>query len=357
MEHTTDAKYYDGQSSIAQQIKIQIDESTQQLCLSISEYTVLYWHFTDLSFEKYGHTLEIRNPKFPSAYLNTDNTDFNRNFYTVMNTNKHVNLYTRLLQISFKKIVGIAFILLGLMVLSYFYVVPIVAEKSVVLLPQSFDDKIGDMATEGITDYSNLDSQKTLYLNQFAAKLNLSNTKPLRFSVIQSDEVNAFALPNGQIFVYTGILQKMKSSHELAALLGHEASHVNQRHSMQMICRNLAGYLLISVLLTDVNGVMSILVDNAQQLHNLSYSRHFEQEADELGLKILQQNNLDPQGIVRLFDQLEKASKLEIPKILSSHPLTLDRRAHMQQMISGTRFKISPNPSLDSLFFKLKSSN
>ena len=121
-----------------------------------------------------------------------------------------------------------------------------------------------------------LDIKKSKYLEQFAAELNLGNTKPIRFTVVKSDEVNAFALPNGQIVVFTAILDDMKSSDELVALLGHEASHINNRHSTKMLCRNLAGYMIVSLLLSDVNGIMAVLADNAHQLHSLSQLKAYQ---------------------------------------------------------------------------------
>ena len=73
----------------------------------------------------------------------------------------------------------------------------------------------------------------------------------------------------------------MKSYDQLVALLGHEVSHVNNRHSIKILTRNLAGYMMISLVFSDLNGIMSVLAENAQQLRSLSYSREFEEEADE----------------------------------------------------------------------------
>lgn len=121
-----------------------------------------------------------------------------------------------------------------------------------------------------------------------------------------------------------------------------------------MLCRNLAGYMVVSLLFSDVNGVMAVLADNAQQLHSLSYSRGFEQEADEQGLKILMDNKINPNGMVNLFEQLEKESKISIPKIISSHPLTKERKEYMQKIISETVYEVKQNDKLDSIFEHIK---
>jgi predicted Zn-dependent protease len=116
-----------------------------------------------------------------------------------------------------------------------------------------------------------------------------------------------------------------------------------------MLCKNLAGYVAVSLLFSDVNGVVAVLADNAQLLHSLSYSRVFEQEADELGLKILIENKLNPNGMVELFEQLEKESEIAIPKMMSSHPLTKDRMENMQKIISQSIYQVKENHKLNSL--------
>jgi predicted Zn-dependent protease len=247
------------------------------------------------------------------------------------------------------KISAIALSLFGLIVLAYFYILPPIAEKVASLLPESVDDKIAEMFMLAFLNENEIDSTKTRYLTQFASEVNLKNKKQLRFIVIKSTEVNAFALPDGQIVVFSGILNNMNSAEELVALLAHEASHINQRHSIKMLCKNLAGYVAVSLLFSDVNGVVAVLADNAQQLHSLSYSRVFEQEADELGLKILIENKLNPNGMVELFEQLEKESEIAIPKMMSSHPLTKDRMENMQKIISQSIYQVKENHKLNSL--------
>jgi len=254
----------------------------------------------------------------------------------------------------FLKIVGLAAAMLALIVAAYFYLLPLIAEKTAVLLPESLDIYIGDLFMGTLLDEDKINPTKTAYLEKFAAQINFENTKPLYFFVVESDEINAFALPNGRVVVYSGILNKMQSSSELAALLAHEAAHVNHRHSTKMLCRNLAGYVLISLIFSDVNGIMAVLANNAQQLHLLSYSRKFENEADEQGLKILINNYNDPNGMVQLFDLIEREEKIAVPKIISTHPLTKERKENMQKIIAELEYNLRLNNNLESLFIKMK---
>ena len=354
MNNKIEAKYYDGQSSAPRQTTVVFNNTMNEFLLQTIDGISFVWQLEDLQFEQYGSLLEVRNKNYSGAILKIDDKNFSEKFYVAMKQNKRIDIHTRLLNLGLSKITAIAICLLGLIAIAYFYVFPLIAEKSAVLLPESFDDEIGNMFMDAFLNENDIDTTKTKYLEQFAAELNLKNEKPLRFTVIKSKEINAFALPNGQIVVFSAILKNMKSYDVLVALLGHEASHVNHRHSTKMLCRNLAGYMVVSLLFSDVNGVMAVLADNAQQLHSLSYSRSFEQEADEQGLKILMDNHVNPNGMVKLFEQLEEESKVSIPKIISSHPLTKERKENMQKIISEAVYDVKPNDKLISIFEHIK---
>lgn len=354
MRYSIEAIYFDGQSSAAHQITIDFDETTDQLLLKTAEESISTWHLEDLAYERYNNIIDIRNKKFSGAILRVNDTEFIHRLYENIQQNGGVDIHTRLLNLGLSRIIVIAIFLLSLVVLSYFYVLPPVAEKTAMLLPESFDNEMGDAFMNAFLDENDIDSFKTKQLELFVSELELNNSKPLQFAVVKSDQVNAFALPNGQIVIYSAIIDNMESPDELVALIGHEASHVNERHSIKMLCRNLAGYFIVSLLLSDVNGIMAVLADNAQQLHSLSFSRKFEQEADEKGLKIMMDNHVNPNGMARLFKQLEEESDLEIPEILSTHPVTNERKKHIEKIISKASYEIKPNYKMLSLFETMK---
>lgn len=353
MSLKVEGTYFDGQSSAARFALVTMEEQSDMLVLQSIEHEQK-WQIKDLEFERYGSVVELRNKRYSGAILKVDNDDFADRFYKYMKQHKRVDIHARLLQLGYKKLVAISVGLMALIVVAYFYLLPPLAERAVGLLPDSFDDTLGDMFTENFLEKNDIDHRRSEYLTLFARELNLQNNKPLKFAVVKSKEMNAFAAPNGQIVVYSALVDSLRSAEELAALLGHEASHVNQRHSVKMLSRNLAGYMMISLLISDVNGIMTVIADNVHQLNSLSYSRKFEEEADYLGLKILMDNGLDPQGMVRLFERLEAQEKFSIPQLLSTHPLTAERKKKMQDIIDSTPHHISSNTRLYSLFRKLK---
>ena len=354
MHYHVEAKYFDGQSSVPHQITIDAIDQLDELRLRYANGASFLWDVEDLYFEQYGNCLEVRNKLYSAALLQINNEAFSTMFLKAMKRKNKVDVHHRLLNLGFPKIVAIAVALLALIVVAYFYVLPPIAEKSAALIPESFDTYIGDTFMDTFFHENNIDSAKTKLLEEFAANIDFENTKPLHITVVESGEINAFAVPNGQIVVYSSILNKIQNADELAALLAHEAVHINNRHSIKMLCRNLAGYLLVSLVFSDVNGIMAVLADNAQQIHSLTYSRKFEQEADEQGLKIMMNNHIDPNGIVELFTMLESEGGIVVPKIISTHPLTKERKETMQEIITNTEHRLLPHKTLDSLFVLMK---
>jgi predicted Zn-dependent protease len=355
MNGSLEAVYFNGQSSTSKRVSLSIDSNVRELRLHSEGEIPVVWELDNLIVDRYGNILEIRNNLLDGALVRVDDARSSKEIYQLLKGKGRVDLHTRLLDLGFLKIVGVAFLLLGLFAGAYFYLLPPLAERAATLLPESVDDEMGDLFESEVLSHDKTDPKKSALLQEFVSKIEFNNSKPLKVVVVQSNEVNAFALPNGTVVVFSEIIDNMKSYEELAALLAHEVSHVNNRHSMKMICRNLAGYLTVSLLFSDVNGVVAVIAENAQLLHTLSYSRAKEQEADEQGIGILFQNNINPHGAVTLFEQLERESNVNIPKIISSHPLTKDRKKHMLKIISERKFKVVHHANLKRLFNQLKS--
>lgn len=199
---------------------------------------------------------------------------------------------------------------------------------------------MGNRIYESFSQNLDVDTILTSKVNQFSKFIDFDTDYPLHFTVVDDDEINAFALPGGNIIIFNGILEKMKSKEELAALMSHEVSHVKLRHSFKSMCRSLSGYLFISFLFGDVNAVAAILIENSNNIYNLKYSRELEEEADNNAVKILNANHINLKGMVDLFTMLDTYNKnnLKIPYFLSTHPLTKDRLSNAK-----TALKNQPN--------------
>ena len=232
------------------------------------------------------------------------------------------------------------------------------ADKATWMIPQSTDEYLGKRVYQQVMKNTEPASTLTKYMQGFRRQLKIPSTYKWQVSVIQDKNANAFALPGGYIVVHHGILKKMQQPEELAALLGHESGHVQNRHTTQTLFRSLGSYLFVSYFLGDILGISTILVENADVLKNLEYSRHLEEEADAFGFKVLQQNRINPQGMIQLFQRLkqeEKASdNTQTEKFLSTHPPLDSRMQTIRNLIKAQPYTVQPPDSLQYYWRKMK---
>lgn len=240
---------------------------------------------------------------------------------------------------------------------AYFWLLPYLSERMAMALPPEMDVKLGDPMFDSMKTDLSIDEVGSLTLQAFADKLVIAPTFKLRLHLVRDEQINAFAMPGGHIVVYTGLLDKMTGPEELAALLSHEGTHVEKRHSTRGIARDLAGSMFLSLLLGDMGGLAEAVAQKGDELKGLSYSRDLETEADTIGIRRMHANGVDPQGMVKLLELLEREAE-NMPEgvsFLSSHPLTKDRRSTAQARVSELGASEVPAPqALDSLFRSLK---
>lgn len=144
--------------------------------------------------------------------------------------------------------------------------------------------------------------------------------------------VNAFALPGGWIYIYSGLLREMETEAELVAVLSHEIAHVTQRHVAQRLVTLYGVDLLSSVALGNEPGVVaSIVATIAQQGFLLRYSREQETDADEIGLKYMVRANYSPSGFIDFFQMM--VDRPSPPEFLLTHPLPENRIRNVQSAV------------------------
>lgn len=174
------------------------------------------------------------------------------------------------------------------------------------------------------------------YVERVGAALAQASERPsldYHFYIINTEMVNAFALPGGHIYLTRGLIEKTRSEAELAGVVAHEVGHVAARHGVQKLERNLRTGSLIGVLYeTMLGGEPEILRRNglrlAGVLWNASHSREDEEEADRLAVKYLVKTGMDPRGVVTLLETLlreEVADSQGIATWFSTHPMTQTR--------------------------------
>lgn len=179
------------------------------------------------------------------------------------------------------------------------------------------------------------------YVNRVGQNLvrNSDAKVPFTIKVIDSEEVNAFALPGGFFFVNSGLILKAESEAELAGVMAHEIAHVAARHGTRQASRgqfvNLATIPLIFMGGWAGYGARQA-ASVAIPIGFLSFSRGFEEEADLLGLQYLYKTGYDPTAFVDFFEKLQSMEKKKpgtLAKVFSTHPLTDDRIKTAQENI------------------------
>ena len=182
----------------------------------------------------------------------------------------------------------------------------------------------------------------TEYVNRIAQNLvkNSDAKIPFTVKVIDSDEINAFALPGGFFYVNSGLILNADTEAEMAGVMAHEISHVIAHHAMREQTR-LNYAQLGTIPLIFVGGGLGYGIYEASNIAIpitfMQFSRDFEAQADFLGTQYLYRAGYDPQALVNFFEKIENLEKRKpglISKAFASHPATPDRIGHTQDEIA-----------------------
>jgi len=182
----------------------------------------------------------------------------------------------------------------------------------------------------------------TEYVNRIGQNLvrNSDAQVPFTIKVVDSDEINAFALPGGFFYVNSGLILAADEEAELAGVMAHEIAHVAARHATRQMTR--AQWANIGTIpLIFVGGGIGYAVRAAAGLGLpmtfLTFQRGFESEADYLGLQYMYKAGYDPNAFVQFFEKLQAREKKKpgtLAKAFSTHPQTPDRITKSQEEIS-----------------------
>jgi predicted Zn-dependent protease len=214
------------------------------------------------------------------------------------------------------------------------------------LLPVSEENKLGaEMAKEVERELKvHADKQVQAYVDRVGNTLaRKARDTPagikFTFTVIDDDKtINAFAIPGGHIYVYSGLIKAAADEAELAGVIAHEIAHVTQRHIAE---RLVAQYGLQTVLGLALGENPSMIAGLAAQVAGtgvlLKFTRDQESEADMRGLPYLVAAGYDPNALVSFFKKLQKTEGPGALVFLSSHPMPSDRIAALDARISRMR--------------------
>ena len=210
------------------------------------------------------------------------------------------------------------------------------------------------------------DVQLNYYLESLAQKLVTQSDEAGRkftFFIVQSPVINAFALPAGYIGVHSGLFLDADNESQLASVLAHEISHVTQRHLARMIDEsgnsiaiNIAT-LLAAILVgsQDSEAGQAVLMGGlaGAQQSSINFTRANEYEADRIGIGLLIEAGINPDGMVEFFEHLlDRSSGLQI-EYIRTHPLDINRVTEAKNRIKEEHADL-PKNSEDFMFAKAR---
>lgn len=306
----------------------------------------------EVRFDFGSQATKVRNRDQPGAELIIEGNDAAK-FITEMKEELEKPWYRKSGSKEWGRNLLLLFGILGILFLLYLLLVPRLSEAMASKVSVQTEAKLGDAVYNamGISVFE--DSAKSRLLNEFFATMNVKSDYKINITAVNQDVVNAFALPGGRIVVYEALLRKLDSYPELAALLSHEFTHVNNRHSTKSIFRQLGSRIFLALLFGKMGSVTSVLISQADNLKSLTYSRKLEKEADMQGAELLIKRNIDPRGFIGLFNRLKESTTAgSLPEFLASHP-DIDKRIESIKEMSK-KAVVKENPQLHAIFEKLK---
>lgn len=356
MNDGVEAVLYDGVSSRPLEARVSVREPNALVVEHGGERFTWPLEHAGMQWERTRDTLRITFGEFPRRVLIVRDPLFIRSFVLRMRYTGRQGVYDRMLGLARS---GPVLFFLGvavLLVASYVWLLPWAAEGVAMLMPRTVDRQLGEAAWGTMVHSLDEDTARSRTLQRFGEALQLSPDHPLTFHVVDDEQVNAFALPGGHIVVFTGILERMDRPEELAALLAHEGTHVQERHSTRMLMRQLASYVFLSLIIGDASAIAAVVAEHADNVRNLSYSRGLEADADRHGMERMHARGVDPHGMVDLLKLLQEEA-VDMPaamEFLSSHPLTAERVAEAERLAAELGIPAVARPPLDGLFQALR---
>lgn len=223
--------------------------------------------------------------------------------------------------------------------------------SGLVNIDQSTEIRIGQQGAADIERqygvvYDQVQTPRVQRIGRSIAAVSQRPGLPWTFKVLNVSDVNAISLPGGPIYITRGLLALGVPDAELAGVLGHEVAHVNDRDAVHAIERAMTYNLLASLVIGGNQQALRTAADLAVQFAvQLPKSRQDEYQADAIGTRLAYNAGYSPGGLVAFLQRLQQISGPDrTPGFLRTHPLTGDRIARAQQVVTQVAGQPRPVP-------------
>lgn len=243
------------------------------------------------------------------------------------------------------RIAATATLALASVIAAYLIGVPLLASRLVWLVPPAWEQRLGDtVATQmeaalGLTDGMEIcDTDPNSLANRAIARFGNAAMEgsgspfTLDINVVRSDIPNAFALPGGRVYFFSSLLDLAETPDEFAGVLAHEVGHVAHRHGMEQLISTAGTGALIGFILGDMTGI-SVAAGLGATIIDARFSRDAERQADAFAAQVANRMDFHPAGLAELIARVgEDDDFARAMALLSTHPLTSDRRLALERL-------------------------
>ncbi len=279
-----------------------------------------------------GDVLQITSDDAPDARLIVEDPAFSRRLETMAPELRHSASRGRTMWGQIGLIGG----LLACLVLFAVYGVPRLAGPIAAAVPTEWEVRFGDRVKTGLLagEPPCMAREGRVALERLVARLtaNIAPPQQIDVAVAKIGMLNAFALPGGYIVVTEKLLETVDSAEELAGVLAHEIGHVVEHHPMEGVVRAVGFSLLFDLMVGGGTGVVDTLATAGGILLAISHTRDDEREADRIGVEMLRQARIDPDGLASFFRRLkeeygalEEGTAGRVLAFISTHPPFTER--------------------------------
>ena len=200
---------------------------------------------------------------------------------------------------------------------------------------RKIEEKLGELTYDDYLNRNDLieDEFSVKVVDSLVTKICISNQiekEIIKVYLFENDEVNAFALPDRQLIIYTGLINKTKSQEALCGVIAHELAHIEKNHVMKSLTREMGLGVLFAII--SGNADVTILADIAKMLSSSAFSREMEREADLTGVEYLKKAKIDPNPFAEFIGILDDVDFSAL-KWVGTHPMSKERKKYILKSI------------------------